>query len=432
MNSCPVNNKKLIYDPLWGLVDITEFISLIDTPQFQSLGFKYQLGTTNFIFPAATHTRKQHSLGALRRTQDLCQRWLEMGFINKKEAKMIKAFALLHDIGHGPFSHVVEEVTKEIWGRDHDQNGAKIISTLKDPIEQVGIDFNEFQKFFDHTNPLYLAVHDKNLGSEKLDYLSRDAFYTLGEKPGVEYLAQHTYFLDGEVLIDEKAIDSAKLLQDFYVRMFKMVYLRKNSTISQRLLQRLTAKLLEQEAISETKLWSLTDFGLLGRLEGTKSTEIKQEVKRFLNRDFPSTAIAFKIDQFLGVESGQHKAQKIFGISREQMLKLLNSKELSTPSSIRKIETQLEKDLKMPENSILISPANSMHRFTPKDVKVYSKRGEIYNLSDYFESHFKAIEEEGDSYTVIRICTFKENRHALLSSDKTIQIAKDAIMQIIK
>ncbi len=430
MKSCPVSNKKLVYDPLWGLIDITEFISLIDTPQFQALGFKYQLGTTNFLFPSATHTRKQHSLGALKRTQDLCERWLRMGFIDKQEAKMISAFALLHDIGHGPFSHVVEEVTKEVWGRDHDQNGALLIKSLKEPLEQSGIDFDKFQKFFDHTNPLYLAVHDKNLGSEKLDYLSRDAFYTLGEKPGVEYLAEHTYFLDGEILIDEKAIDNAKLLQDFYVRMFKMVYLRKNSTISQRLLQRLTARLLQVEKIDENQLWSLTDFGLLGRLEAANSLTIKQETERFLNRDFPRTAVSFKIDRFVDVEVGQHKSQKVFGVSEEQMLALLNSRQLSSPSEIRSLEAQIEKVLNLPENSILIAPSNSMHRFTPKDVKVYSKRGQHYSLSDYFKSHFKAIEEEGSSYTVVRVCTYPEYKN-VLSDDKATETIKQIIMQII-
>lgn len=431
MISCPVNNKKLVYDPLWGLIDITEFIPLIDIPEFQSLGFKYQLGTTNFLFPAATHTRKQHSLGALKRTQDLAKRWVAMGFINKAESRMIEAFALWHDLGHGPFSHVVEEVTKEIWGRDHDENGERIIGNLRPVVESAGIDFKKFQEFFDHTNPLYLAVHDKNLGTEKLDYLSRDAFYTLGEKPGIEYLGEHTYFLDGEVLIDEKAIDNAKLLQDFYVRMYKMVYLRKNAAIGQRLLQRITAKLLEIEEFNEQDFWSLTDFGLLGHLENAKSDDIKKEVKRFLNRDFPRTTIALKLSRFAGVESGSYKSQKVLGIADEQMLALLKSPELQTPSAIRKLEVQLEKNFKLPENSILISPSNSMHRFVPKEVKIYNPHGSPHRLSDYFKDHFKSIEEEGQSYTVVRICTYPEFRDALAKDSAAAEI-KEFMLGIIQ
>src|SRR3989338_5356842 len=239
-------NTKLINDPLWGLIDITDFLPMIDVPQFQALGFKYQLGITSLLFPSATHTRKQHSFGAFRRTQQLADRWLHKGFINQDEAKLIVAFALCHDIGHGPFSHVSEEVTKELYVTDHDQHGSLLIDNLQDAVKAVNIDFDQLKKLFTHESPLYPAVHDKNLGTEKLDYLSRDAYYTLGEIPGVEYLAYHTYFIDGKVVIDERAIDQAKAIQEFYVKMYKNVYLRKNSTIAQRLIQKMILELLRE------------------------------------------------------------------------------------------------------------------------------------------------------------------------------------------
>src|ERR1035437_7096451 len=97
-----IKNIKIVCDPLWGIVDITDFLPMIDVPQFQALGFKYQLGVGSLIFPSATHTRKQHSLGAFKRTQELASRWIDSGFINNEEANMLCAFALWHDIGHGP------------------------------------------------------------------------------------------------------------------------------------------------------------------------------------------------------------------------------------------------------------------------------------------------------------------------------------------
>jgi HD superfamily phosphohydrolase len=171
----PNTNRKLVYDPLWGITDITDFQPMVDVPEFQALGFKYQLGVTSMLFPAATHTRKQHSFGAFNRTQGLTERWVQAGFISQDAARLTLAFALWHDIGHGPFSHVCEEVTHELWGRDHDQNGAMVIDRIKDAVKASGIKFKDLQAMFDHENPLYLAVHDKNLGSEKLDYLARDA-----------------------------------------------------------------------------------------------------------------------------------------------------------------------------------------------------------------------------------------------------------------
>ena len=92
-----IKNSKIVFDPLWGIIDITDFLPMIDVPEFQALGFKYQLGTTSLLFPSATHTRKQHSLGAFRRTQSLSKRWRNLGLINDNDVLLLQAFALWHD-----------------------------------------------------------------------------------------------------------------------------------------------------------------------------------------------------------------------------------------------------------------------------------------------------------------------------------------------
>ncbi|MDX1535780.1 MAG: HD domain-containing protein [Candidatus Spechtbacterales bacterium] len=422
-------STKLIYDPLWGLIDITDFLPMIDTPEFQGLGFKNQLGVTSLLFPAATHTRKQHSFGALKRTQKLTDNWLHKGFIKKNDVHLVNAFALWHDIGHGPFSHVVEEVTKEIWGRDHDENGALIIDRLKGVVEEAGVNFKDFKDMFDHKNPLYLAVHDKNLGSEKLDYLSRDAYYTLGEKPGVEYLAKHTYFIDGKILVDEKAIENAKNLQEFYIKMYKMVYLRKNSAIAQRMVQRIVYEYLQHEPMNEDDFWALTDFGLLGRLENSTHPAVQEQAKRLLHRDLHKTAIGFKLEQFAEIERRKDKHQTIFGLTMEEMNHLLNSEKLGSPSKLSKLENELAEKADLPKRSVLVMPSGSIARFVPKDINIYTSTGNTAKLSDYFPRHFKAMEEEGKSYSTIRVCTYREHREKL-SEPKIAEEIKKHLLSI--
>ena len=424
------HNIKLIYDPLWGLIDVSGFLPMIDTPEFQALGFKYQLGVTSLLFPAATHTRKQHSFGAFKRTQMLADRWIHRGFINEAEAKLMAAFALWHDIGHGPFSHVVEEVTKEMWGRDHDQNGALIINKMKKAVESAGIDFKAFKELFDHKNPLYLAVHDKNLGAEKLDYLSRDAYYTIGEKPGVEYLADHTYFIDGKLMVDEKAIDNAKALQEFYTKMYKMVYLRKNSVIAQRMVQKMVRKLLEAEPMNEGEFWALTDFGLLGKLENTPHETVRKQAQKLLQRDLPRTAVALKISKFADIEKRKDKAQTIFGITEEEMDKIIQSDHFKTPSRLEMVENEIARLTGLPSESILIVPPSSLTRFSPQDIDIYISEGKTAKLSDYFAEHFRALEEEGKSYSVMRVCTFKEHREKL-SEPKTARKVKEYLFSLV-
>lgn len=76
--------QKIVSDPILGLIDISKFLPMIDVEQFQSLAYKYQLGLAFLLFPSATHTRKQHCLGAFQRTKNLVRRWAESGMITKE------------------------------------------------------------------------------------------------------------------------------------------------------------------------------------------------------------------------------------------------------------------------------------------------------------------------------------------------------------
>ena len=117
-----------------------------------------------------------------------------------------------------------------------------------------------------HEDPFADAVSDKNLGMEKLDYLERDGFFTILSRPvGVDYLRQHIYFIDGKLAIDEKAMDNALDVQNYYLKIYKNVYLRKTSAIAQRMVQKMTHHLIIAEELRREELPLLTDSELIGR-----------------------------------------------------------------------------------------------------------------------------------------------------------------------
>jgi len=187
----------------------------------------------------------------------------------------------------------------------------------------IDLDFDELLKLFKHEDKLYLAVHDKNLGAEKFDYLTRDAFYTIQEVPGVDYLARYTYFVDNQVVVDEKVIDQAKAIQEFYIKMSKHVYLRKKSAILQRLVQKMAYELLK-EGMTVEEIWKLTDFGLLGRFEISDNPIIKDYYNHLISGQFPKTAIEFKYEQFVKLdERRQDKSLRVFGLEESILDKIL-------------------------------------------------------------------------------------------------------------
>ncbi|OGN07876.1 MAG: hypothetical protein A2750_00285 [Candidatus Yanofskybacteria bacterium RIFCSPHIGHO2_01_FULL_45_42] len=412
----PVDKPKFIFDPLLGLMDVTKVLLLLDEERFQSLGFKYQLGLVSTIFPSATHTRKQHSLGAYGRTKKLTADWLHHGFIKETEAFCLQVYALYHDIGHGPFSHVTERLGKI----DHDMRGLKIIEGLKDKFVAVGCDYNLLHDLFSRKNSLYLAVFDKNLGTEKLDYLERDAFYTLGERPGVEFLAKHTYFIDGKLVINEVAVDQAKAIQEFYIKMSKNVYLRKKAAILQRLVEKMTHKLMG-DGLSEKGLFNLTDAGLFGRFELSKNKLVKFYYSRFMAGIFPKLTLEFKYQSANPDTGFVNKTIQTIGVDSGALDRLISSPRVNNLFELEKLENKIADLTKIPAKFLLIIPPFSKNRFEPEDIYVYNKERKIRRVSDIYPNHFAAMKEYGRSHLGLRIAVYNEYRKNLYDQSEKVK-----------
>src|SRR3989338_9978755 len=150
--------KKYIRIPPGVSIDVRNILPIINHPLFQRLLHVGQLGTTLSVFPGATHNRFEHALGVYHKTRNFCQRLITDYILNHKEALNISLFGLLHDIGHGPFSHVIEELTPF----DHDKNGALIVGQLEKEIKEAGGDPKFIKELFNRKSKFYKIVMDKN------------------------------------------------------------------------------------------------------------------------------------------------------------------------------------------------------------------------------------------------------------------------------
>jgi len=354
-----MKSPKVIADPIYGIIDIRPVLPMVETPEFQALGDKRQLGMSYLVFPSATHTRKAHSLGAYHATRELGRRWLELGFINQREADALAGYALYHDIGHPAFSHVTEPLCEMPVGANATQtkeykhmsaNSAlslAIIRRRKREIEASGIDFALLESLAAHRNPLHLAVSDKNLGMEKLDYLERDGLCTILSRPaGLDYLRNHIYFVrgdsatgnranggrtdGGQLAIDEKAIDNALETQNFYLKMYKNVYLRKTSAIAQRMFQKMTHHLILAGELAASDLPKLTDSELFGIMRPSRDATVQKLYEFFKRRELFREAIVFRPKSFADDENETDKAIATFGIDEKHIKKLVAAPALQT------------------------------------------------------------------------------------------------------
>ena len=418
-----MKSPKVIADPIYGIIDIRSVLPMIETPEFQALGDKRQLGMSYLVFPSATHTRKAHSLGAYHATRELTQNWLELGFINRREADALAGYALYHDIGHPAFSHVTEPLCEMPPGiRGMSVNSAlslAIIQGRKKEIEASGIDFKLLESFAAHKNPLHLAVSDKNLGMEKLDYLERDGLCTVLSRPaGVDYLRKHIYFTDKQLAIDEKAIDNALETQNFYLKMYKNVYLRKTSAIAQRMFQKMTHHLILEGVIARRDLPDLTDSELFGVMRFAKNETVRKLYDLFRRRDLFREAVVLRPKSFADAENKTTKHITTFGIDAKQIKRIIAAPELQTKNQIglANLEDKIAELAGLPKDSVLVVPITDPGRFAAQDIMVYKGPGKKpSSLKARYPAHFKNIAEVTQTYVAFRVCTTQQYRKQLSS-----------------
>ncbi|MEK9179935.1 MAG: HD domain-containing protein [Patescibacteria group bacterium] len=426
MKKRQISAPKVVADPIYGIIDIRPVLPMMETQEFQALGDKRQLGMSYLTFPSATHTRKAHSLGAYHATRKLADRWLELGFIKEDEADALSGYALYHDIGHPAFSHVVED----LCDKDNDALGLEIIRGLRGAIEEAGINYELLESMARHENPLYLAVHDKNLGTEKLDYLERDGLATILSRPsGIDYLREHIYFIDGELAIDEKVVDNAIEAQNFYLKMYKNVYLRKTSAIAQRMFQKTVYYLLLAGEITKKDLPTLTDSELLGIMRLSKNPVVQELYDMLKRRELFREAIVIRPEKFANLGTANDKAIATFGLKDDEVRKLMKSSALDqkNQAGLGELEKKIANIAGIPEAAVLVVPVFNPGRFQAKDVRIH-KDGRISSLKERYPAHFQNMEEVAQSYIALRICVPEKYRKQL-SDPKTAKEVLDIVMK---
>lgn len=233
-----MGKKKLFNDPIYGLVDFRDELvyELIDEPHFQRLRRIKQMGLSDYVYAGATHPRFQHALGAthlLYRSLDtLASKGVE---ISDRERQAAAMAILYHDIGHGPFSHALEGI---LVGKHHEALTLAFLQKAAAKYTEVGPLALEIFEGKYH-RPFFHSLIASQLDVDRLDYLSRDSYYS-GVAEGVvgyDRIIKMLEVRDDELLIEEKGLHSIeKFLVSRYL-MYAQVYLHKTSLVAENMLK---------------------------------------------------------------------------------------------------------------------------------------------------------------------------------------------------
>jgi uncharacterized protein len=223
------NKRKIVNDPVYGFISIPGdyFFELIEHPYFQRLRRIKQLSLTHLVYPGALHTRFHHVLGAMHLMDKALLTLKRKGVeITPEEEKAVLTAILLHDIGHGPFSHTLEHTL--IQGVTHEEISAAFMQALsKEFGEELLRALNVFRN--DYHKPFLHQLVSSQLDMDRLDYLNRDSFYTgvsegrIGSDRIIEMLNVH----NGQLVVEEKGIYSIEKFITSRRLMYWQVYLHK-------------------------------------------------------------------------------------------------------------------------------------------------------------------------------------------------------------
>jgi len=389
--------KKYIRIPPSESIDIRDIMPIVHHPLFQRLLHILQLGANLGVFPGASHNRFEHALGVYGKTSLFCERLVREGFLTRYQAKNISLFGLLHDIGHGPFSHVIEELTPV----NHDENGFKIISQLNKEIKKSGGDPKFIKDLFGRKNNFYKIVMNKNLGTDKLDYLDRDVYHTgFGQRPDVKSVFDYLSFIDGSLVIDKKSLEAAKQMQRLYIYMYKEFYLHKSSQISQRFLEKMIATWIKLDKINPGKLWLMNDQELLARIYVHKNPVLQFLYESYKNRNLPKTGLVIRLKNRQSKERISGKKIKVIG---EDKKFFDDFGKFSSFGELEKLENLISKVLKIESYKIVVVPMITPWRFIPEDI-LYHDNGNMFSLKETNPEYFETMKTEADDYVAVRVC----------------------------
>lgn len=244
---------KIINDPIYGFIKINNplILELIDHPYFQRLKRIKQLGLAEFVYPGAHHTRFHHALGAMHLMDQVLDNLKAKGYsISNEEREAAEIAILLHDIGHGPFSHVLEyTLLNEV---KHEDVSTLLMAKLNQHFDgklslAIEIFENKYSRKFFH------QLVSSQLDVDRLDYLSRDSFYT-GVREGFigsERLLSMMDLNNEQLVIEEKGIYSTENFLMARRLMYWQVYLHKTAIAAETMLIQILrrAKFLISEGI---------------------------------------------------------------------------------------------------------------------------------------------------------------------------------------
>lgn len=375
-----MNKNKIINDPVYGFITVPFplLFDLIEHPYFQRLRRIQQLGLTNYVYPGAQHTRFAHALGAMHLMNKTLGVLKNKGVtISEDESLGALVAILLHDIGHGPFSHTLEHTILPIH---HEALSLLMMEELNATFDgqlttAIDIFTGKYPRMFFH------QLVSSQLDMDRMDYLTRDSFFT-GVSEGVigyDRIIHMLDVVDDEIVVEEKGIYSIEKYLTARSIMYWQTYLHKTVLGAEKMLIRILERI--REIYDQHDDWVVTPA--LDRIIRAKTRE-EVALEDYVALDDHDIMVLVKScaihkDKVLSVLAS--------GIVNRQIFKTILQDAPFEPEEIRKHKENVAKTMKISDRDIpyLVltgTERNQSYKSSKDQIKILTKSGQIIPLSE--------------------------------------------------
>lgn len=380
------NKKKIFNDPVYGFISISqEFIfDIIEHPYVQRLRRIKQLGMTHLVYPGALHTRFHHVLGAMHLMSKAISTIRRKGHeISESEEQAALLAILLHDIGHGPFSHALEHDI--VTGVHHEDISIFFMERLS---EEFNGELDLALEIFQNRYPkgfLYQLVSSQ-LDMDRMDYLNRDSFYTgVSEgKIGSDRIIEMLNVVDGNLVLEEKGIYSIEKFLVARRLMYWQVYLHKTVVAAEFMLIHVLrrAKELKQSG-TEVFCSPALNYFLTNNVSADDFRQKPEVLELFSQLDDFDIMGAIKVWQFhddkvLSTLSRRLIERKLFKINVSKEAFSEENKESIRKKVAEKLEIPMEDARYFVYNDVL---TNSAYNDASQHINLLMKSGDTVEVS---------------------------------------------------
>ncbi len=408
-------NHLDIIDPIHDFIRVYDHeLEIIDNPIFQRLRRIRQLSGAHLTYPAAQHTRFEHSLGVMHISSQAGSALKEKGILKSEDIEILRLAGLLHDIGHGPFSHLFEEIIQQ-KKISHEDFGKDLIlkSKIGDTLSKNGFDKKLITKIaFGDSKYQYLnEIVSGTLSADMMDYLLRDGYFTGAEHAKIDHkrLTQSLDVHKKKLALERSALYSFESMMHSRYQMFKAVYFHKTVRAAEVML--IEALRLSDEEFGFTsfnlnEFVKLTDEHVLSTLLSSKSSKLKRARK-------------FAED---------YQNRKLLKCVYER---ILTSKKLLEKTKTNEIRTSLSKKSKVDENEIFVDssvtpsiPLAPSKKESKQIILISNENGKA-QAQELPISKIPVVSAISGFMNILRVYTPQKNR-------KKVEIAAKSILSDLK